>query len=93
MRRVPAYWTYAYLLSNLYGKDEEKLTSWKNLDIVKAQYPELEIAGVKEDAFLEFRSGKSPVVSLNGERMEPTPAGNELWRIFPRTNGVIRFGE
>ena len=90
-RRVPAYWTYTYLLSTLYGKDQAKLTFWKDVKIGKALYPELEISLTGKNPFLEFRSGNVPTVTLNGKTVEVKTAGNDLYRIFPGENGIIRF--
>ena len=90
-RRVPAFWTYTCLLSMLYGKDQAKLTFWKDVKIGKALYPELEISLTGKNPFLEFRSGKTPAVTLNGKTIEVHSAGNDLYRIFPGENGIIRF--
>ena len=90
-RRVPAYWTYTYLLSTLYGKDQAKLTFWRDLKIGKAAYPELEITLKGKNPFLEFRSSRTPVLTLNGKTLEIHPEGNDLYRIFPEESGVIKF--
>ena len=92
-RRVPAYWTYTCLLSTLYGKDQAKLTFWKDVKIGKALYPELEISLTGKNPFLEFRSGKTPAVTLNGKPAEVRSMGNDLYRIFPGENGIIRFAD
>ena len=89
-RRVPAFWTYTYLLSMLYGKDQAKLTFWKDVKIGKALYPELEISLTGKNPFLEFRS-RTPSVTLNGKPVEVHSAGNDLYRIIPGENGIIRF--
>ncbi|MBP5641284.1 MAG: hypothetical protein J6X55_17540 [Victivallales bacterium] len=90
-RRVPAYWTYTYLLSTLYGKDQAKLTFWKDVKLGKALYPELEISLIGKNPFLEFRSGKMPAVTLNGKPIDTKPTGNALYRIFPKESGIIRL--
>ena len=90
-RRVPAYWTYTFLLSTLYGKDQAKLTFWKDVKLGKALYPELEISLTGKNPFLEFRSGKTPAVTLNGKPVEVHSMGNDLYRIFPGENGTICF--
>ena len=90
-RRVPAYWTYAYLLSTLYGKDEVKLTAWKNVKIEKALYPEMEISVIGEHAFIEFKNSKMPSMTLNGKPLDIQPSGNDLWRAVIHENGIIKF--
>jgi len=90
-RRVPAYWTYTYLLSTLYGKNQVKLTFWSKIKIKKAVYPELEIVLTGENAFLEFRSSETLAVTLNKKPIEVHCTRNDLQRIFPRENGIIRF--
>lgn len=90
-RRVPAYWTYTYLLSTLYGRNEEKLSCWKGVEIVKAIYPVLEIRKTSEDAFLEFRCEKTPSVTFNGKIVQAEEMGNDLWRIYPTENGTVKF--
>ncbi|MBO4303270.1 MAG: hypothetical protein J6A21_01655 [Lentisphaeria bacterium] len=92
-RRVPAYWTYAYLLSTLYGREQLRLTCWKDLEIGKAVYPELEIKVKAPGAFLEFRSEKAvPEVTLDGESLEPKEIRSGLWRVFPEKDGKIVLG-
>ena len=90
-RRVPAYWTYTYLLSTLYGKEEAKLTFWKDVKITKALYPELEIILTGEKAFIEFRSAQKPCITLNGKALESSRSGYDLWRIFPTENGTLKM--
>lgn len=90
-RRVPAYWAYAYLLSTLYGHEEVNLTSWKDVAIVKAIYPEIEIYLTGKSAFLEFRSKNKLNVFLNGKRIKARNMGNDLWRIFPTKSGIVKF--
>ena len=90
-RRVPAYWSYASLLSVLYGREEARLTCWKNIEFVSAVYPELEISVTDKNAFLEFRYEKTPAVTLNGKSVEVQSAGNDLWRIFPQESGTVKF--
>lgn len=92
-RRVPAFWTYTYLLSTLYGRDQAKLTFWRDVKIGKAAYPELEISRTGKNPFLEFRSSKTPALTLNGKSLEVHSAGNDLYRIFPEENGVMRFSD
>jgi len=90
-RRVPAYWTCAYLLSTLYGQKEAQLTMWKNMGFVRAAYPELEITISGKEAFLEFRSRSTPSLTLNGKPLEVRMQGNDLWRVFPAESGLIKF--
>ena len=90
-RRVPSYWTYAYLLSNLYGREEANLTFWKDVKINKALYPALEISVTGKAPFLEFRSCKTAAVTLNGKLLEVHRIGNDLQRIYPQENGVIKI--
>ena len=90
-RRVPAYWTYTYLLSTLYGKDQARLTFWKDVKIGKALYPELEISLTGNNPFLEFRRGGISAVTLNGKPVEVHCVGNDLLRMVPCENGIVRF--
>ena len=90
-RRVPAYWTYTYLLSTLYGRNEEKLSCWKGVEIVKAIHPVLEIRKTSENAFLEFRCEKTPSVTFNGKIVQAEEMGNDLWRIYPTEDGTVKF--
>ena len=92
-RRVPAYWTCAYLLSNLYGREEAKLTRWKDVRIGRAAYPELTLTRTGADAFVEFRSDRPPRVTLNGKPLDASPCGNALWRVFPSESGVLCVGQ
>ena len=90
-RRVPAYWTYSYLLSILYGKDQVKLTVWKNVKIEKALYPELEIIITGANSFIEFKSSTIPHITLNGKELAVKNSGRELWRISVNESGTVKF--
>ena len=47
------------------------------------------VAGKAEGVI--FSSCKTPAVTLNGKPVEIHPAENDLYRIIPGENGIIRF--
>lgn len=91
-RRVPGAWTYSYLLTLLYGWEEDHLTIWKDLTLQEAAYPELVIEVTGQNPMLEIRRKGKGKILLNGKELTPHETQIPgLIRLYPPESGTIRF--
>lgn len=89
-RRVPENWTYAMLMCYLRSGDTPRITAWQNLDIVRADYPVVEIAA-RSNPWLEVTCENKPNCRFCGAPLECMPAGKHLWRIRLSGSGTLEF--
>ena len=92
-RRVPKEWAHVSLLAALYGRDEVQLSSWKDIRVVSAAFPEVEVELLKEGGYLEFRvpEGKEVQVILNGKLLAQEKEEYNLRKVRIKESGKILF--
>ena len=92
-RRVPREWAHVSLLAALYGRNEVQLSSWKDVRVTSAAFPEVEVELLREGGYLEFRipEGREVQVTFNGKQLPQEKGEYDLRKVAIKESGKLLF--